>query len=324
MHQFKASFIFFLPSQLPASQEHVGDVLVLKAMVPSFIELFWVISQFALDIPETIDNCDRKLQGRLTWGSLLTLACSQKDAFPVPSYSWNLWASVTCPNPQSLLWTLLQCVQIQKTHNELWCIQFSFCTFTTSIYQIYHIKLCFASLVFCHDPQEQEEMNPQGTCFAALSDGRGEMFQHTKWSAVFQENLINLNILPHLFALNVGLGSHISFSCANKYLCRLPSLNCENLLPGQSGQYTSHERAKENLKGKNQQKRGRFWAAAELCRIREGPSWHHWKVTALAVKVSALAGFATPGMGNVSRYFISCCLLPWCYVTDPVLGSTTT
>lgn len=70
------SFIhFFLPSQLPATPKHVGDVLALKAMPHSFIELFCVTSQFALDIPETIDNCDRKLQGRLTYYSLLTLFC---------------------------------------------------------------------------------------------------------------------------------------------------------------------------------------------------------------------------------------------------------
>lgn len=75
MHLFKASFIFFLLSQLPATGKHVGDVLVLKAMAHSFIQLFHVISQFALDIPETIDNCDRKLQGKLTYNSLLALFC---------------------------------------------------------------------------------------------------------------------------------------------------------------------------------------------------------------------------------------------------------
>lgn len=75
MHQFKASFIFFLLSQLPPTGRHVGDVLVLKDMAHSFIELFHVISQFALDIPETIDNCDRKLQGRLTYNRLLALFC---------------------------------------------------------------------------------------------------------------------------------------------------------------------------------------------------------------------------------------------------------
>lgn len=70
------SFIhFFLPSQLPAAPKHVGDVLALKAMAHSFAELFCVISQFALDIPETTDNCDRKLQGRLTYYSFLTLFC---------------------------------------------------------------------------------------------------------------------------------------------------------------------------------------------------------------------------------------------------------
>lgn len=68
------SFIHFFFSFLSsATGKHVRDVLVLKAVAHSFIELFHVISQFALDIPETIDNRDRKLQARLTYNSLLAL-----------------------------------------------------------------------------------------------------------------------------------------------------------------------------------------------------------------------------------------------------------
>lgn len=130
------SFIhFFLPSELPAAQKHVGDVLVLKAMAHSFTELFWGISPSALDSPETTDNCDRKLQGRLTYRSLLT-----GRSFPVPSYSWNHRAWVTCPNPQRLL-TLLQ-----SKHK----FQFAFNSLFAHLPHQY-----FASLVLCHDLQEQ-------------------------------------------------------------------------------------------------------------------------------------------------------------------------
>lgn len=172
---------------------------------------------------------------------------------------------------------------------------------------IYHknILLCSSSVLPWHPGAVRDESTRNLLC-CTLTTGEGKGFSTLKESCRFSGKSHSFKHSTSPICLNVGLGSHISLSCANKYLCRLPSLNCENLLPGQSGQYSSHERAQENSEGKNQQKRGSFWAAAELCRIPEAPSRHHWTVTALAVKVFERAGFATPGMGNFSRYSISC------------------
>lgn len=156
----KLHSFFFLPSELPTAHKHVGDVLVLKAMAHSFPELFWEISQSALDIPETTDNCDRKLQGRLTYSSLLT-----GRSFPVPSYSWNHRAWVTCPNPQSLL-TLLQ-----SKHK----FQFAFNSLFAHLPHQY-----FASLVLCHDVQEQYRDEPTRNLLCCTFKLERETFQHTK------------------------------------------------------------------------------------------------------------------------------------------------
>lgn len=84
--------------------------------------------------------------------------------------------------------------QIQKLHKELKVTLHFFKHF---------LHLYFAFLLFCCAMVSRSTKRHIYKEFALLCypNLRGEMFRRTKRSrAVFHENLINLNILPHIFA----------------------------------------------------------------------------------------------------------------------------